>query len=169
MTRFLISLIITVFCVSVNARMYQWVDPDNGTTQLSGKPPAWYRSSTGGPRIFVFENGKVVDDTGVKVSEPERDQLRLQAFLQAEEDRSSVRDKLLEAKRLEAALGLEQKEEEAVVETEEVAAATDAPPTEEEAPPTEQEAINQMRSLIEEWEARRTEAAKGVVNPDENQ
>ena len=148
--------------------MYQWVDPDNGTTQLSGKPPAWYRSSTGGPRIFVFENGKVVDDTGVNVPESDRDRLRQQAFLQAEEDKSVARDKLLEAKRLEAAFGPEEKEEEAVVETKEVATA-EAPPAEEEAPPSEQDTINQMRSLIEEWEVRRTEAAKGLVNPEEKQ
>src|SRR3989338_5890885 len=103
MRRFLISLVITVFSATVYARMYQWLDPDSGTTQLSGKPPAWYRSDSSGPRIFVFENGKVIDDTGLSVSEPERDRLRQQAFLQAEEDKSAARDKLMEAKRLEAA------------------------------------------------------------------
>jgi len=32
---------------SVQAQMYQWTDPESGTTQLSGKPPAWYRSVEG--------------------------------------------------------------------------------------------------------------------------
>ena len=167
MRRFLISLVIAVFSATVDARMYQWLDPDSGTTQLSGKPPAWYRSDSSGPRIFVFENGKVIDDTGLSVSEPERDRLRQQAFLQAEEDKSAARDKLMEAKRLEAALGQEQAEEETVVETAELADAAGAAevPAEEVPPPTEQDTINQMRSLIEEWEANRTEAAKGLVNP----
>ena len=144
--------------------MYQWVDPDSGTTQLSGKPPAWYRGGKSGPRVFVFDNGKIVDDTGVNVPEQERNRLRQQAFLQAEEDKTVAKDKLLEAKQLEAALGPEQKEEEAVVEPEEPAKITETP-SEKETPPSEQDTINHMRALIEEWEVRRTEAAKGLVNP----
>src|SRR5690554_7481361 len=46
------------------SRMYQWIDPDTQTTQLSGKPPTWYRSAEGGPRVLVFEKGLMVDDTG---------------------------------------------------------------------------------------------------------
>ena len=164
MKYFLICVIFTLFCPAVNARMYQWTDPDSGTTQLSGKPPAWYRSRGTGPRVFVFDKGKVIDDTGVSVSETERDRLRQQAFLQAEEDKSAARDKLLEAKLLEAALGSDQKEEEVVVETEELAIATEKPPA-AETPPTEQEAINRMRGLIEEWEARRTETAREAIGP----
>ena len=171
MIRIILTLIITVFCASVNARMYQWVDPESGTTQLSGKPPAWYRSG-GGPRVFVFENGEIVDDTGVTVSEAERNRLRQQAFLQAEEDKSAAKDKLLEAKKLEAALGVDQKEEEAVAkaEAQQLQPAQKAP-VKEVTQQSEQDTINHMRALIEEWEARRTENAenaKGLVNPAEN-
>jgi len=62
--RYYCLLVLVFFCQSTQAQMYQWNDPETGTTQLSGKPPAWYRSVEGGPRVFVFNRGKVVDDTG---------------------------------------------------------------------------------------------------------
>ena len=65
---------------AVEARMYQWINPASGRTQLSGKPPAWYRGKTEGPRVFVFENGRLIDDTAREVSETERQSLRTQAF-----------------------------------------------------------------------------------------
>ncbi len=62
--------------------MYQWINPSSGNTQLSGNPPTWYRSpqSGGGPRVLVFERGKVIDDTAIAVPEGTRDELRSQAF-----------------------------------------------------------------------------------------
>ena len=77
----------SVLMQSVQAQMYQWTDPESGTTQLSGKPPAWYRSVEGGPRVFVFNRGKIVDDTGIKISDEQRISLRTKAFINAEEDR----------------------------------------------------------------------------------
>ncbi len=74
---------ICVCCLSiapVAARMYQWHNPATGTTQLSGTPPAWYRSSDPGPRVFVFENNQLVDDTGITVSDAQREALRAEAF-----------------------------------------------------------------------------------------
>jgi len=167
MIRILLTLIITVFCASVNARMYQWVDPENGTTQLSGKPPTWYRSGSG-PRVFVFDNGEIVDDTGVTVSDSERNRLRQQAFLQAEDDKATAKDKLLEAKKLEAALGVDQKEEKAEAKAEAQQQTVEKTSVKEATPQSEQDTINHMRALIEEWEVRRTENAKGLVNPAEN-
>ena len=52
-------------CVSAQARMYQWVNPNNQQIQLSGIPPAWYRSDNGGPRVRVFELGNLIDDTSI--------------------------------------------------------------------------------------------------------
>ena len=80
------TVIILCLCCStpVAARMYQWVDPQTGTTQLSGKPPPWYRSGDRGPRVYVFDNGKVIDDTGIRVSDSERERLRNEALLSAE-------------------------------------------------------------------------------------
>ena len=68
---------------AVQARMYQWVDPRTRHTQMSGVPPAWYRSGQPGPRVFVFENGQIIDDTLVTVSEDKRQALREQAFKNA--------------------------------------------------------------------------------------
>ena len=65
----LIPVLLIICSTNVSARMYQWQEPDTGTTQLSGKPPAWYRSTAGGPRVFVFDDGRLIDDTAVKVSE----------------------------------------------------------------------------------------------------
>ena len=62
------------------ARMYQWIDPNTGTTQLSGKPPSWYRGTQKGPRIYVIEKGRVIDDTGIKLVDEERRRLREEAF-----------------------------------------------------------------------------------------
>lgn len=60
--------------------MYQWVNPTTGSSQMSGKAPAWYRSETGGPRVLVFEKNKLVDDTAVGVDESQRRRLRGLAF-----------------------------------------------------------------------------------------
>jgi len=43
------------------------VSPTTGSVQLSGTPPAWYRSDVAGPRVQVFESGNLVDDTAIVV------------------------------------------------------------------------------------------------------
>ncbi len=80
----LVFLCLSVVTVT-DARMYQWADPDTGITQLSGKPPPWYRSTQAGPRTFVFEYGHLIDDTGKTVTRSRRDELRRQAFIKATE------------------------------------------------------------------------------------
>jgi len=63
------------------ARMYQWVDPGTGTVQLSGTPPPWYRGGPeAGPRVFVFEQGRLVDDTSRSVAAEQAQALRATAF-----------------------------------------------------------------------------------------
>ena len=59
--------------------MYQWTDPATGTVQLSGTAPAWYRNMADGPRVFVFDNGELIDDTAVQVPESQRLKLRADA------------------------------------------------------------------------------------------
>jgi len=73
------TLLLLVAC-SASARMYQWVDPRSGTVQLSGSPPAWYRGTQTGPRVFVFENGRLVDDTARAVEPAQAATLRADAF-----------------------------------------------------------------------------------------
>jgi hypothetical protein len=74
---------ICLCCLSIApaaARMYQWQNPATGTTQLSGTPPAWYRGADHGPRVFVFENNQLIDDTGIAVSAAQAGTLRAEAF-----------------------------------------------------------------------------------------
>ncbi|MGH8512339.1 MAG: hypothetical protein ACREU9_06815 [Gammaproteobacteria bacterium] len=76
--------------IPAQARMYQWINPSSGTTQLSGNPPTWYRSPQGGPRVLVFERGKAIDDTAIVVPEGTRDELRSQAFQARESPRAAT-------------------------------------------------------------------------------
>jgi len=161
--------------------MYQWTDPESGTTQLSGKPPAWYRSVEGGPRVFVFNRGKIVDDTGIKISDEQRISLRTRAFINAEEDRIAAQQKATEAAKLKAAM--ENKSEEITEENIDVKALPDESqinleevmamekPDDEELMEAEiseeEESIEKMKALIEEWvkvsDDKRTEEAKALL------
>ena len=170
-----------VLMQSVQAEMYQWADPETGTTQLSGKPPAWYRSVEGGPRVFVFNRGKIVDDTGIKISDEQRISLRTRAFINAEEDRIAAQQKATEAAKLKAAMENSSQEitEEAIdnrpppdepqVDLEQAMAMEN--PDDEELMETEiseeEESIGKMKALIEAWVKEsddiRTEEAKAVL------
>ena len=170
----IILLLLLTYSTCISARMYQWVDPNSGSTQLSGKPPMWYRSTESGPRVFVFEKSKIIDDTGISVSDSERERLRQQAYLQAEEDTAMAREKLLQAKRMDAALQQKQQQKQ---ETEAVAKGEEEPVIEdivEDIPETETPAaeepstIEQMRKLIADWESDTTKKAKGLLNNPNN-
>ena len=78
--RWAIGLAILCATSTASARMYQWVSPATGSTQLSGEPPSWYRSGNDGPRVLVFENGYLVDDTHIRVSPSRSRALRSAAF-----------------------------------------------------------------------------------------
>ncbi len=171
--RYLVIVLSALGATAASAeRMYQWVDPDTGTTQLSGKPPVWYRSAEAGPRVFVFDKDRVVDDTGIKLSETERDRLRQEALIDAEAQRDAAREKLLQAKRLKAAM---EQQQQAVAETEagiaEAAAAEAEPETAEPAAPLSPEvptaaegmSVEDMRALISAWEQQQTQQAKETV------
>ncbi len=175
---FIVILLFTqsVLIQSVQAQMYQWVDPESGTTQLSGKPPAWYRSAEGGPRVFVFNRGKVVDDTGIDISDEQRIRLRIKAFVRAEGDRLAAREKIMEAEKLKEAM--ERNADERLMQDSEIARFQDKPKngshyeaveasvTEEleETEPSEEEiSVEKMKALIAEWESKRTEEARALL------
>lgn len=168
MVRVLIIIVLVSISFTVDARMYQWVDPDTGVTQLSGKPPVWYRSAKGGPRVFVFENGKIIDDTGRTVPDTERETLRQQALLKAEDDKALAKQKLLEAKRLQAVLNPSTGEDQNEIiddktETDKQAEKAKQPP-----PQSEQETVDKMKALIQEWETQRTQDARKLIQPGPN-
>ena len=169
-------LVLLFFSQSVQAVMYQWDDPETGTTQLSGKPPAWYRSAEGGPRVFVFNHGKVVDDTGIVISDEQRITLRTKAFVRAEEDRLAAKEKIMEAARLKAMIDKNaetsswQKGEDSEFtdESQEIVAIEGPNETEIgegaiDESKEEDKSIEKMKALIADWENQRTEEAKALL------
>jgi len=162
-------LVILLLCCSTQAaaRMYQWVDPATGTTQLSGKPPPWYRSGEEGPRVFVFERGKVVDDTAIRVSNSERESLRHRALLNAAQDTQQAREQLLEARRLQAVMERDQRGQPAAPTETPVETVTPPPESDgDEAPQQQASTEEAMKALVTQWEKQRTENAKKLVGPD---
>jgi hypothetical protein len=137
---------------AVEARMYQWINPASGRTQLSGKPPAWYRGKTEGPRVFVFENGRLIDDTAREVSETERQSLRTQAFERVGQPPILSKEELNTPQK--AALPIP------------------APPAVQDAPeahppsPKEQTSttlIERLKKIIADWDKRKEEEAKRLL------
>jgi hypothetical protein len=151
--------------------MYQWKDPETGTTHLSGVPPAWYRSENHGPRVFVFEKGKMIDDTGINISNEQRDLLRIRALLKADEDIQAAKQKALQSERLKAVLDMQHKDEIPIEEVEipegtDTLGETDGDETIEKLPDVSRLTADEMRALILDWERKQTEAAKDLINPD---
>ena len=155
------------------ARLYQWVNPDSGYTQLSGKPPSWYRSAQPGPRVFVFENGQLLDDTDVAVNAAQRQELRWLAFSLANEEQQALSEE--RAQRLAELYGKAEEEEfySADEEGEEPTFSLAAPDLEGEAAAEEDEetaTINRLRNVVTAWDLLRTEEARSILNaalPDE--
>lgn len=172
--RAIFFLFIFLLAFAAEARMYQWVEPDVETTQLSGKPPAWYRSTAGGPRVFVFENGRLIDDTAVQVSDDVRQRMREEAFVLAEEDRKKAQEKIARSREAEKKRKQQLEEEDVedsqfaeVEEESTLELLTDALfPKEEEKEEEESISANdldELRSMIADWEARQTESAKQAL------
>lgn len=182
--RYLLFLAL-VYCPVAEARMYQWIDPDSGTTQLSGKPPVWYRNNDKGPRIIVIENGKVVDDTSIKVSDDVREMLRQRAYMKVEKDQSTAMQKASEAEKFKSEFTGNQNDvskniqkQEATGKTEIlledtteepvniVEPATDVKENEVSEQAAEEVTEEQMRARIQEWEDKRTDEARKLLEPD---
>lgn len=152
--------------------MYQWVDPESGTTQLSGKPPAWYRSTESGPRTFVFDKGVVIDDTAIKVSDEQQELLRRDAFYQVEADREKARQKFLEAEKLKASMEGSESDEVLIQEPNEETyteiTVEDDKKTGDSKPDSDVITAEEMRALITAWEEKRTKDAKELLGSEDN-
>ncbi len=170
-------LIISILLITnvVEARMYQWTEPGVETTQLSGKPPAWYRSAAGGPRIFVFDNGRLIDDTAVEVSAEVRQRMRQQAFVLAEEDRQKAQEKMTKAQELKQKYKKSKNSKSAKTNQDELEieesntelvddelVAEDNKSEEGESGITDKRKISERR-LVKEWEAAQTKSAKQTL------
>jgi hypothetical protein len=172
--RILLILIILVTTTAVEARMYQWTEPGVETTQLSGKPPAWYRSVAGGPRIFVFDKGRLIDDTAVEVTDELRQRMRQQAFVLAEEDRQKANEKMVKAQELKQIYKktgedkskqtrFENSEEKGLDEEAIAEALFPEENRQEEQDDISNKSLDELRAMISDWEAVQTESAKQVI------
>ncbi len=168
-----VLLVFLIFSLPVQARMYQWQDPETGTTHLSGVPPTWYRSANAGPRVFVFEKGEIIDDTGINISIEQRDLLRTRALLKANKDMEAAKQKALQSERLKAVLDMQSTDAILIEEVEipvitEVIDETDEGNSVDKQPDTSKLSAEEMRALILDWETKQTEAAKDVINSGDN-
>lgn len=152
MNRLLIVLLLLV-STAAGARMYQWQDPASKSVQFSGVPPVWYRSPEGGPRVRVYDGGKLVDDTYIQLSEEDSREMRELAFRTLQEERQ-----VQAIKRLERAARLEESRREQA----ERAAAREQAQSEqastEEAPPEvlpeslDPEEVRRLKAIIAEFD-----------------
>ena len=133
--------------------MYEWQNPATGTVELSGKPPAWYRGNLGGPRVRVFDDGVLVDDTIIDLPPKYDQQMRESAFQAFERQQAEA------VKRLERIARKRREAARRDAQTEEVAAANETPAESTSVlgsgpPPEEldQGVINQLKSLIQNWD-----------------
>ena len=163
-------VVVTLFVLALvpcsenaDARMYQWSNEATGTVQLSGSPPAWYRSFADGPRVFVFDNGQLIDDTAVPVEEEHRQLLHANAFGHIDENGSTSEDPDDSTTALREAL------ENASREGIDVDAITDAFTAEQAAiddqPGGEavEQTVIELKALLEAWDSRHLDEAKALL------
>jgi hypothetical protein len=158
-TALYLSVFASIYSGETQARMYQWLSHASGTVQLSGTAPAWYRSATPGPRVFVFDNGQLIDDTAVSVSEERRQVLQAQAFGTAQAlhaEQTSPQDTLRDALDNAARDGLD------------VNAVTEAF-NEERANLAEdkgvdvEETVAELKALLDAWDSQQVDEAKALL------
>ncbi len=157
MTR-LLCLLLLLLSTAAGARMYQWQDPHSKSVQFSGVPPAWYRGLQSGARVRVYEGGKLIDDTTIRLSPEDDRSMRDMAFRALEEEQQ------LEAiKRLErAALREESRREQASRAALKAQANSEQSDTTEAAPgilpePLDADEVSKLKAILAEFD--RTNAA----------
>lgn len=140
----------------VQARMYQWLERDSGIVRLAGDPPPWYRNGDPGPRVFVFENGRLIDDTAIALPPEQEDALREEAFREVDLQREEAAVRKLERTALRKAR-LQQRRDAAPQERPDSAAAQEAAPEQSQNEETsgrelDAETVRRMKQLIREWD-----------------
>lgn len=116
---------------------------------MAGKPPAWYRSSWDGPRVRVTDNGLLIDDTAIEVSENEMQALREEAFREFAETQE------LEAlKRLETDKLYQDERNQRLSQLDEQEISEDGEQTMVELPnAVGEDTIQQLKDLINQWDS----------------
>lgn len=188
--RSLICLFLLLTATSIEARMYQWVNPTTGNSQMSGKAPSWYRGEFGGPRVLVFENNVLVDDTAVYVSEEQRLQFR-NAALQIEPDQKDTLtsaqavaafeervEALVESAEMEEYLKIPPQDLTENLSEENLAAKEDDTDQDNQKVKSDQklvakessgERVDRLKLLISAWDKNRTEEAKSLLESTADQ
>ncbi len=152
MNRLLIVLLLLV-STAAGARMYQWQDPTSKSVQFSGVPPAWYRSPEGGPRVRVYDGGRLVDDTYIQLSAEDSRSMRELAFRALQEEQQ-----IQAIKRLERAARVEETRREQArraAERERVQAeqkSTDGAPPEILPESLDAEDVRRLKAIIAEFD-----------------
>lgn len=151
--RCLVVIFLTLAAFGASARMYQWVSPTSGSVESSGTPPAWYRAEGEGPRIQVFDNGQMVDDTAIVLPPGHSEKLREGAF-----DEFELRQQAEQVRRLERAARREAARAAEAEPAVDEAANTDGETTSAETPIDsvpdilDQGVIDRLKGLIENWD-----------------
>lgn len=152
--RVLILPMLVAAACAADARMYQWQSTHSGRIELSGTPPSWYRSGLEGPRVLVYEEGRLVDDTAVALSRDKAELLRNSAFDEIERRRHEETVKRLERAARRAAVRREQSEEATAAasgESQQPAASSEAVP--EEIPDKlDDTVINRLKAVVQAWD-----------------
>jgi hypothetical protein len=163
----LLFLLLLLMSTAAAARMYQWQDPNSKSIQFSGVPPAWYRGPDGGPRVRVYEGGKLIDDTYVRLSPEDDRSMRDMAFRALQEEQQVEAIKRLER----AARREESRREQAQREALKAQAKTEQSDT-TEAPPDvlpealDPEMVDRLKAIIAEYD--RADTAGGSRAPSES-
>ena len=71
MLRFVLGLVFVCCALPASAQVYCWNDAQTGAKRLSNIPPSWYKNpdSRNSPRVQVFDNGRLIDDTSLTVEQ----------------------------------------------------------------------------------------------------
>ena len=162
----LLLIVLMLFSTAASARMYQWQDPHSKSVQFSGVPPAWYRSPEGGPRVRVYEGGRLVDDTLIVLSSEQSASMRELAFKALQEERQ-----VLAIKRLERAARVEESRREQEQRAVDRAEAAQAQSSTDHAPPDvlpeslAPEEVVRLKEIIAEYD--RTNRAEPNATPSQ--
>ena len=155
MRRIVVFVCLCLAMAPLSARMYQWRNPATGTTQLSGTPPAWYRSADPGPRVYVFDNNQLIDDTGIAVSDVQRDALREAAFGAASASIDTPRDARVDAPARTSAKA---------VSPAPAALDVDASPAKSAPEAANADKAATLKALIEAWDQRQVDQARALLD-----
>ncbi len=158
----LLFICVVTLSVPAHARMYQWLDAASGNVRLSGEPPSWYRNGERGPRVLVFEDGRLVDDTAVALPPEQQKAYREAAFLEVDLRREKDAVKKLERAALREARRREEAKRQLSAElnsqskAEEKSAANSETPQSATLPSSAAELdgsmVDQLKALISAWD-----------------